>query len=196
MTHDPTFWILARASGLTAYLLLTGSMLAGLVLKSRPVGKALRPAAVTDLHRTLALAALGMAVLHGVALVLDSTVAIGPLALVVPGLVPYRPVWSALGVVSAELLAVLIASFSLRRRIGTRAWRRLHWASYAVFVAATAHGLATGSDSGTPWARGLYVGAIGAVACATAFRALYRPTAARSRRTSAAREPGPVSSVS
>ena len=36
MTHDPTFWLLARASGLTAYLLLTASLLAGLVLKSRP----------------------------------------------------------------------------------------------------------------------------------------------------------------
>ena len=29
--HDPTFWILARASGLTAYFLLTLSVLAGLV---------------------------------------------------------------------------------------------------------------------------------------------------------------------
>ena len=38
MTHDPTFWLLARASGLTAYVLLTLSVLAGLVLKSRPFG--------------------------------------------------------------------------------------------------------------------------------------------------------------
>lgn len=118
MTHDPTFWILARASGLTAYLLVTASILAGLVVKSRPFGKTLRPAAVTDVHRTLALAALGMTGLHGVALVLDSTVAIGPLALVVPGLVPYRPVWTGLGVVSAEVLVVLIGSFSVRKRIG------------------------------------------------------------------------------
>ena len=36
MHHDPTFWLLARASGLTAYVLLTLSVLAGLVLKSRP----------------------------------------------------------------------------------------------------------------------------------------------------------------
>jgi hypothetical protein len=38
---DPTFWLLARASGLTAYVLLTGSVLAGLTLKSRPFGRAL-----------------------------------------------------------------------------------------------------------------------------------------------------------
>lgn len=194
MRHDPTFWILARASGLTAYLLVTASMLAGLVLKSRPLGKALRPAAVTDVHRTLALGALGMAGLHGLALVLDSTVAIGPLALVVPGLVPYRPFWTGLGVVSAELLAVLIASFSVRKRIGTRAWRRLHWASYGMFVAATIHGLTAGSDSGAAWATVLYAGALGAVACATAFRAFYRPRRARSPR-SAEHVPRAVSST-
>ena len=32
MRHDPTFWLLARASGLTAYVLLTLSILAGLML--------------------------------------------------------------------------------------------------------------------------------------------------------------------
>ena len=36
---DPTFWLLARASGLTAYVLLTTTALAGLVLKSRPFGE-------------------------------------------------------------------------------------------------------------------------------------------------------------
>ena len=28
MTHDPTFWLLARAGGFTAYILLTLSVLA------------------------------------------------------------------------------------------------------------------------------------------------------------------------
>ena len=70
---DPTFWILARASGLTAYVLLTATVLLGLVVRSRPLAR-LRPAAVTDVHRFLAVHALGAVVLHGVALVLDSTV--------------------------------------------------------------------------------------------------------------------------
>ena len=72
--RDPTFWILARASGLTAYVLLTMSVLAGLVLKSRPFGRALSAAAVTDTHRFLALLGLGAVALHGLTLVLDSTV--------------------------------------------------------------------------------------------------------------------------
>ncbi len=179
MHHDPTFWLLARAGGITAYLLLTLSVLAGLVLKSRP-SRRLRPAAVTEVHKTLAVTGLGVLLLHGAALVLDSTVRIRPVALLVPGLVSYRPVAVSAGVVAAWLFAVVTASFWLRKRIGVRTWRRLHWLTYGVFALATAHGVAAGTDTGRPWARDLYVGALGAVVLATVWRALApRPTRAR-----------------
>jgi sulfoxide reductase heme-binding subunit YedZ len=172
---DPTFWILARAAGLLAYALFTSSVLAGLVLKARPFGRALRPAAVTDIHRFLALLGLGALVLHAGALVLDRVVQIPLAALVVPGLVPYRPIWTSLGVVAAELTVVVYASFSVRRRIGTRTWRRLHWFTYAIFALATVHGLASGSDSDRPWALALYGAAVGSVLAAAAWRALLPP---------------------
>lgn len=78
--------------------------------------------------------------------------------------------------VSGWLFALVAASFWLRKRIGVRAWRRLHWITYALFALATVHGLAAGTDTAQPWARGLYLGAVGAVALATAWRALVRPT--------------------
>jgi sulfoxide reductase heme-binding subunit YedZ len=168
---DPTFWFIARASGLTAYALLTASVLVGLVVKSRPLRR-LKQAAATDLHRFLAFLGLGMVALHGVALVLDSTVHIPLVGLAVPGLIGYRTVATAVGVVTAELMLLIYASFSLRKRIGARNWRRLHWATYAVFGGATLHGLAAGTDSGKPWVVALYLGAIGLVATATAWRAL------------------------
>ena len=74
--------------------------------------------------------------------------------------------------VTAELMLLVYVSFALRKRIGTRNWRRLHWATYAVFAGATVHGLAAGTDSGRPWAVGLYLGAMGLVAAASAWRAL------------------------
>ena len=171
MKGDPTFWMLARATGLTAYLLLTTSVLAGLVLKSRPF-RSLRPAAVTDTHRFLALLALGAVAVHGATLMLDSTIHLGPAALLVPGLSPYRPVATGIGVLAAELMLLVYASFALRRRIGTRNWRRLHWATYAIFAAATVHGLAAGTDTARPWAFSLYLSTIGLVVAATAWRAL------------------------
>ena len=176
MKTDPTFWLLARASGLTAYGLLTASVLAGLVLKSRPFGRALKPAAVVDVHRFLALLGLGMLGVHGVTLMLDGTVRMPLAGLLVPGASPYRAAAVAVGVVGAELMVLVYISFFLRSRIGARNWRRLHWATYVVFLLATVHGVASGTDSGQPWAHGLYLGALGAVAFATAWRALDRPT--------------------
>jgi sulfoxide reductase heme-binding subunit YedZ len=183
---DPTFWLLARATGITAYVLLTLSVLAGLMVKARPFGMAIKPASAVDLHRTLALLSLAALALHGLTLVLDHTVKIGLLALLVPGTAPYRPLWTGLGVLAGELMLLVYVSFGLRRRIGVRNWRRLHWVTYGAFAAATAHGVMAGSDSAAPWALALYFGAIGAVAAATAWRALVPvrpPTRPRPRAT-------------
>lgn len=190
MKTDPTFWILARASGLTAYVLLTVSVLAGLLVKARPFGRAIRPATATDLHRFLSLLGLGALAVHGIALVLDKAVPIPVQALIVPGIASYRPLWTGVGVVAGELMALVIASFSLRRFIGAKNWRRLHWATYATFAAATAHGAMSGTDTARPWALGLYLGAVGAVASATAWRVLVPP--ARPARRARAPVPGAV----
>jgi len=180
MRHDPTFWLLARSSGLTAYVMLTFSVLAGLVLKSRPF-RSLKPAAVADVHRVLALLGLGALAGHAIALVLDTTVHVSVAGLFVPGLVSYRPVWTSLGILAAELMILVYASFSVRKRIGVKNWRRLHWATYGIFGAATVHGIGAGTDAGQPWVFGLYVGAVAAVAAATTWRFLVPPTPARAR---------------
>ena len=186
MKGDPTFWILARASGLAAYTLLTASVLAGLLVKSRPFVRRFPTAAAVDVHRFLALLALGAIALHGLTLVLDATVKITVPALVVPGLAAYRPPWTALGVLAADLTALVYVSFALRRRIGFTAWRRLHWATYAIFAAATLHGLMTGTDA--PRLLPLYAAALAAVAAAAGWRALVptpiggKPNASRRNR--------------
>jgi predicted ferric reductase len=174
MHHDPTFWLLARAGGLAAYVTLTLSVLAGLVLKSRPFTR-LRASAVAEVHKTLAISGLGALVLHAVALVLDSTVKVSLAALFVPGLVSYRPAAVAAGVLAGWLFLAVTVSFRLRKRIGVRMWRRLHWLTYGLFALATVHGISAGTDTPRPWATGLYLGALGAVASATAWRAFTTP---------------------
>jgi DMSO/TMAO reductase YedYZ heme-binding membrane subunit len=132
-----------------------------------------------DVHRFTALLALSALVVHGVGLLYDSSVRIDLLGLVVPGRITYRPLWTGTGVVAAELMLAIIISFSVRRFIGARNWRRLHWLTYALFIAATAHGLFAGTDSKRPWAQMLYLSAIGAVTLAVTWRAL---TAGRPKR--------------
>ena len=174
MHHDPTFWLLARASGLTAYVAVTAAVAFGIVVRTRPFAR-LKATRSLELHRSLAIAAMAAVALHGVALVLDTTVKVSPTALVVPGLVAYRPAAVAAGVIGGWLFVLITSSFWLRRHIGARAWRRLHWFTYALFGLATIHGITAGTDAAQPWARGLYLGAVGAVTAATAWRALAHP---------------------
>jgi hypothetical protein len=55
------------------------------------------------------------------------------------------------------LSLVVTLSFYARRRIGQRAWRLLHYASFLSFAGASYHGIMSGSDSGTLWAFWAYV---------------------------------------
>lgn len=191
---DPTFWIAARVTGLVAFGLMTATMLFGLLLAGRGRPSWARPADIVDLHKTLSLGALVMTGLHGVTLVLDRAVDIPVTALLVPGMVPYRPLWTSLGVIAAWLALGVHTSFSLRKRIGPKTWRKLHYATYGAFALATAHGLAAGTDSGKTWVLAMYGGAVGSVAAATAWRAGVekRKSAARKQaQGQAARRPAP-----
>lgn len=173
--RDPTFWLQARASGILAYLLVTASVLAGLLLKSRPFGNRPRPAGVTDVHRFVALLALCATAVHGITLVLDTSIRITIPDLLVPGGIPYRPVATSIGVVGAELMFVVYASFSQRKRIGVANWRRLHWLTYGIFGAMLAHGVLSGTDTAQPWARAMYAATLGLVAGAVFWRAAVSP---------------------
>ena len=193
MTGDPTLWILARSTGVVAYGLLTATVLAGLVTKARPA-RAVSPAASLDMHRFLSLLALLAVGMHGLFLALDASVPIPVAALVLPGVSPYRPLWTGAGVVAAELMLLIHLSFRFRRAIGLRTWRRLHWLTYAVFAGATAHGLMAGTDSARPWASAMYTGASGAVVALTGWRALAPRRAAR-RAGTAAPQPEPAAAA-
>ena len=73
-----------------------------------------------------------------------------------PLVLHYRPLWIAMGIVSAYLLVAVWASQYVRKRIGYALLRRFHYLAFAVFLLGTLHGLGTGSDSGQPWALALY----------------------------------------
>ncbi len=191
---DPTFWLQARASGILAYLLVTSAVLAGLLLKSRPFGSKPKPAGVTDIHRFIALLALCATAVHGVTLVLDRSIRITVADLLVPGGIHYRPVATSIGIVGAEVMLVVYASFSQRKRIGVANWRRLHFLTYAVFAAMLAHGVLSGTDTSQPWARAMYAGTLGLVIGAIFWRAVVPPK--RPERRAGRREAKPELEVS
>ena len=178
-------WYTARAAGVVAYALLTGGVLLGVLLAGRARLPRWPTFAVTDVHRFVALLTGAFVVLHVCMLLVDRYVHTSLVAVLVPGASTYRPFWVALGTVALELLAAVGVSNLLRKRLGQARWRRIHYLTFAVWAAATAHGIGAGTDSGAGWLRLLYVVAIGSVAAAVAWRAGSRrlsPSPARGRR--------------
>ncbi len=186
MTLEMLPWIVARATGFAAFGLFTLAMIAGLLVRTRTTVGSVKGSGMVDLHRHFSLLALIATAVHGTALLLDTTIDVSPLSLIVPGLVPYRPVWTGVGVVVAEMALLVHLSFRFRKRIGVPVWRRIHWLTYAVFIGGAVHGIASGTDSGTIWAIALYGGAVGAVAGLTGWRAT---TARRGSASRGARPP-------
>jgi len=138
-------WLLARASGLVAFGLLTLSVWLGLAMSTRLLGPK-RQKPLLALHRTLAWTGLSMVALHIGGLLLDPVMHFGTLAVLVPGLAGWRPGSVALGIVAAWLSLALAASVNARRWIGQRGWRRLHYVTFAAFWLALGHALLVGTD--------------------------------------------------
>ena len=82
----------------------------------------------------------------------------------------YRPLWVALGIVAAELLLALAITNRLRDRMPYARWRAFHYANFAVWSAATVHGLASGTDRSSVWLMTLTAVCAGVVVTLTAQR--------------------------
>jgi len=181
----PAWWMIARVSGIVGYLLITWSMVSGVVLRSRLLQRAASPVARMEWHRVTALLGLALVALHGVALVMDSYVTITPWDLVVPGGTAYRPLWVSAGVLALWLMVIVTLTAMWRAHLGARAWKVIHLLSYGVFIAATAHGLMAGTDSGEPWMLGIYLVATALVAALLVRRLIAGANAPLRRRRAA-----------
>ncbi len=163
-------WYAARAAGVVAYALLTSGVLLGVLLAGRARLPRWPAFAVTDVHRFLSLLTGVFIAIHVSALLLDRYAHVSVATLVVPGASSYRPFWLACGTVALELLLAVALSNLFRKRLGHVRWRRVHYLTFGVWIAATAHGIGAGTDASAGWLRVLYVVSIGSVALALTWR--------------------------
>jgi predicted ferric reductase len=153
-----TTWYVARSGGMLAYLLVSASVVVGLLMSGRAKLKRWPRFALEDMHRFLGILAGAFIVVHGGALLLDGFLPFSLGQLLVPGTASYRPLAVAFGVVAAELLAALALTNHFRKKIPHDLWRRAHMLNFAVWVLALVHGLTAGTDTLTTWALLLYAG--------------------------------------
>ena len=177
MTLDfsgPGLWYATRAAGLVTLLLLTASVLLGVLTAGRFASPRWPRFLTAGLHRNLSLLALAFVVLHVGTTVLDSYTSIQLSAAFIPFISGYKRIWLGLGAIALDLLIAVLATSLLRTRLGYRAWRLVHWCGYACWPVAVAHGAGAGTDSRTSWAAAMTVGCVAAVAAAVAWRLLQR----------------------
>lgn len=148
---DEALWALGRGTGIVALAFLTVSVALGIGTRSGRALLALPRFAVTDVHRFAALAGSLLVVLHLGLLFLDPYAQLRFVDLAVPFLGRYRPVWQGLGTLAFDVLVVLVVTSLLRHRIGVRAFRTIHWVSYALWPIALAHALGNGTDVYHVW---------------------------------------------
>jgi sulfoxide reductase heme-binding subunit YedZ len=142
-------WYAARGSGLVTLLLLTASVLLGIVTTARWSNEHWPRFTVSFVHRNVSLLALVFLVVHIATMVLDGFAPIGWKDAVVPFVSPYRALWLGLGVVAFDLLIAVTLTSMFRNRVGARTWRVVHWLAYPLWALAVLHGLGTGTDTRT-----------------------------------------------
>ena len=106
---------------------------------------------VTLVHRNLSLLSVVFVPLHVVTLLADPYAKLTALDAVVPFLGTTRPFWLGLGTVAVDLMLAVVLTSLLRRWIGRRVFKAVHWASYALWPIALAHTVGDGTDGTAGW---------------------------------------------
>jgi predicted ferric reductase len=183
---------MTRSSGLAAYGLLWLSVVWGLFSSTR-LARGWPGAGTTfDLHEHLSLLALGFAALHAIVLLLDREFGFSLFELTVPFTARRDRAAIGLGQIALAVLASVTLSHYLRKRIGQRAWRALHYLAFVVYALALTHAALAGTDSASPALRAFYFTTAGVVLFLTTYRVLLAATnssAAESRDHSARSAP-------
>ena len=161
-------WIVARATGVAAYIALSLSILSGIALRTSVLDFLATNRALRSLHDFMTWIWIPLGFGHVTALLLDRTALITPLDVVVPFQVSYAPVAIGLGTLSLDLVVVITVSSWLRRRMDDRLWRWIHRSSYLMFVTMFVHALMSGTDFSSPlissvsWSAALGIGLLAA----------------------------------
>lgn len=116
------WWLVSRASGIVALVLISATVLLGLAMAARAVRRPAIKRVSARLHEHLALAAIAAIGLHGAALLGDHWLKPGWRGITIPFALSYRPAFTGIGIIAGYLAVLPGPSFCLRRRLGTRRW--------------------------------------------------------------------------
>jgi predicted ferric reductase len=147
-SEPKAYWYLSRASAMVAYGLLWLSMATGLIITNKLARLWPGGPIAFDLHQFTSLMGLAFALFHALILMGDKYINYDLAQVLVPfNSTGYKPVWVGWGQIGFYLLAIVGLSFYVRKRLGNRSWRLIHYFSFFMFALALLHGIFAGTDS-------------------------------------------------
>ena len=167
---DSILWYTTRGAGAVTLILLSAVVVLGIAGTQRIQSSGWPRFLTTGLHSNLALMTLVFLGLHVVTAVVDPFTNLGWAAAFIPFDSFYRTFWLGLGVISFELLLAIIATSLVRGFVGHRAWRAIHWLTYAAWPIGVLHGIGTGTDTWSAWMLSISLGCVAAVGIAAILR--------------------------
>ena len=151
------FWYLSRATAIISYIFIWMSLVFGLLLSGR-IAKYF-PGAYTanDLHQFIGITGLVIGLFHGLLLMGDQYIHLSLVQVLLPFATQnYRPEWVGIGQMSFYIWVLVVLSSYIRKQIGNKTWRAIHFTGYLVFAGVMIHGITSGTDTGTVGMTGLY----------------------------------------
>ncbi len=141
-----------RASGITAWTLLSATIMWGLLLRTRLLPAA-SPMRLMGLHKYLGSLALLTLGIHLVTVLLDPTLHFTWVNALVPFTASWKPLALAAGIIAAYLMVPVQLVARVRARMGKAGatwFNRTHLIAYAAWPLATAHYVMAGTDALVP----------------------------------------------
>ena len=142
-------WYLARASGITSYLLLFLLMISGTGLTSGYIFKLIGPITAWRVHRVIGITLVAFIALHVITLGMDKFMNFTLTELFLPFTSHFKPLYMGLGTIGLYLLILIILTSIVLIITRYKAWRLIHYLTFPTFIVLFIHGVYTGTDSNT-----------------------------------------------
>lgn len=166
------FWYVSRGSGFVGLSLLWLSMALGLLVTNKMAKLWPGVPASFAIHEYVSLLGLGFILLHGIILMGDQYINFNLFSVLMPFASNYQPFWVGLGQLGFYGVLLVSLSFYVRKQIGQKTWRSLHYISFVMYFFALVHGIASGTDTSLPWAQNYYWFSAGSLLFLLVYRVL------------------------
>jgi methionine sulfoxide reductase heme-binding subunit len=150
-TGSQGLWLVSRASGVILLMLFSAVMVLGVATRTGAATRRWPRFAVAELHRTLSLFAVALLGLHVATAVLDPYVSIGWVATMLPFTSHYETLAVGAGTLAVDLAGAVLITSLLRRRLGLRTWRAVHYLAYLAWPVAFLHAIRAASYDQHLW---------------------------------------------